>query len=91
MVCSIVIYEKLRGHLRVEEGAKDRVFLALHSCNEGSTIRLGHVRYGCGSEHSLKASVTCELLRWNTPVMPIVSIVMVFEEEGNVLQLPEHL
>jgi hypothetical protein len=39
----------------------------------------------------LKASVTCELLRWNTPVMSIVSIVMVFKEEGNVLQLPEHL
>ena len=91
MVSSIVIYEKLRGHLRVEEGAKDRVFLALHSCNEGSSIRLGHVRDGSGCEHSLKASVTCELLRWNTPVMSIVSIVMVFEEEGNVLQLPEHL
>lgn len=43
MIGSIIIYKELRGHLGVKQGPEDRIFLALHSCNEGSSVGLRHV------------------------------------------------
>jgi hypothetical protein len=91
MISTIVVNEELRSHFWVEKSTKDRVLLPLHSCYEGSTIRLGHVRDCSGSKHSLKTSITCEFLRRNTPVMPIICVVMILKEECNILKLSKHL
>ncbi len=39
----------------------------------------------------MEAGVGGELLRRDAPVVPIVGVVMVLEEEGDVVELPEHL
>ena len=75
----------------MKESPKDRIFLPLHCGNKGSPVRLRHIRDSSWSEHSLEASISCELLRRNTPVMPIICVVMILKEECHVLKLPKHL
>ena len=91
MISTVVVNEELRSHLGVEKGPKDRIFLPLHCSNKGSTIRLGHIGDCSGSKHGLKTSITCEFLWRNTPVMPIICVVMVFKEECYILKLSKHL
>jgi hypothetical protein len=91
MIGTIIIDEELGSHFWVEKCAKYRMFLPLHSCNKGSTVGLGHVRDCCGCKHGLETRITCELLWRNTPVMPIICVVMIFKQECNILKLSKHL
>jgi hypothetical protein len=90
VVCAVVVDEELRGHFWVEERPENGIPLSLNCGNERTAIPIRHVADGGGSEHGLETWVGQELLRWNAPVMTIIGVVVVLEEERLIGHASKH-
>ena len=91
VVGAVVVNEELRGHLRVEERTVQGVTLALDGSHEGAAVWLREVADRGHMEEFLETGVGFEGLRVDAPVVAVVGVVVVLEEESLVGEGAEDL